>query len=357
MTESDITIHEGLQENTLDEECALTYSITSYGADYPVDGLVKRIRDGSIFIPAFQRGYVWHLKEASRFIESLLLGLPVPGIFLSRVEESKKLLVIDGQQRLRTLQFFYDGIFYNTGREFALSSIESHFNGATYRSLTDEDKRRLDDTIIHATIVKQDEPSDDNSSIFLIFERLNTGGEHLQPQEIRSAMYTGEFNDLIKELNTNEAWRDLYGPINKRMRDQELILRFLALYYRGDEYKKSMKDFLNCYMAENKHIDQKFADQLKKIFYSTVENIQKHIGSKAFRPRNTIVAAVYDSVMIGIAHRLEAGDISDYIELKLRYDELMNTKEYITAISEHTSDEDRVATRIKLATEAFASVK
>ena len=79
------------------------YSISSYGADYPVDSLVNRIEAGSIFIPSFQRGYVWNIYRASRFIESLLLGLPVPAIFLSREEASQKLLVIDGQQRLRTL--------------------------------------------------------------------------------------------------------------------------------------------------------------------------------------------------------------------------------------------------------------
>src|SRR5689334_16025480 len=81
----------------------LQYSITSYGADYPVDSLVKRIQVGDIFVPEFQRHFVWKHPQASRFIESLLLGLPVPGIFLSRDEETNKLLVIDGQQRLETL--------------------------------------------------------------------------------------------------------------------------------------------------------------------------------------------------------------------------------------------------------------
>ena len=123
MNDKDEKVREGLSETELEEESPLKYSITSYGADYPVDGLVRRIGDGSIFIPTFQRGFIWSLREASRFIESLLLGLPVPGIFLSRDEDTKKLMVIDGQQRLRTLQYFYDGIFHNTGREFALVYI------------------------------------------------------------------------------------------------------------------------------------------------------------------------------------------------------------------------------------------
>ncbi|HSE57197.1 MAG TPA: DUF262 domain-containing protein, partial [Nitrospiraceae bacterium] len=118
-----------------DELLPFKYSITSYGADYPVDSLIKRIADGSIYVPSFQRGYVWKVKQASRFIESLLLGLPVPGIFLSKEQGTQKLLVIDGQQRLRTLQYFYEGIFEPGGKKFSLRGVQSKYNGSTYRLL------------------------------------------------------------------------------------------------------------------------------------------------------------------------------------------------------------------------------
>src|SRR4051812_37743221 len=98
-----------VEELREEELTPFKYSITSYGADYPVDGLVKRLESGSILIPTFQRGYVWKISEASRLIESLLLGLPVPGIFLAKEADSNRLLVIDGQQRLRSLQYFYGG--------------------------------------------------------------------------------------------------------------------------------------------------------------------------------------------------------------------------------------------------------
>ena len=88
---------------------AARYEITSFGADYDVDGLVKRIKRDDIFIPSFQRAYVWNIVEASRFVESLLLGLPVPGIFLAKEAETNKLSVIDGQQRLKSLEFVYEG--------------------------------------------------------------------------------------------------------------------------------------------------------------------------------------------------------------------------------------------------------
>src|SRR5256714_15410421 len=89
----------------------IQYDISSFGADYDVEGLVKRLERGDILIPPFQRNYVWSFKDASRFIESLLLGLPVPGIFLAKESDSNRLLVLDGQQRLKTLQVFYNGFF------------------------------------------------------------------------------------------------------------------------------------------------------------------------------------------------------------------------------------------------------
>ena len=219
-------------EDDAEESIPFEYSITSYGADYPVDGLVKRINNNDIYVPSFQRGYVWKIKDASRLIESLLLGLPVPGIFLAKEPDTQKLLVIDGQQRLKTIQYFYNGIFEPSKNEFALEKINSRFIGLTYKTLSQEDRRRLDDSIIPATIVKQDEPTLDLSSIYHIFERLNTGGKNLQAQEVRACIYHGHFQELLKELNDNLTWRSMYSQEpDERMRDQELILRFFALYF------------------------------------------------------------------------------------------------------------------------------
>lgn len=172
---------EDIDPESEDEELEFVYSITSYGADYPVDGLVRRVESGDIVVPEFQRKFIWPRSRIERFIESLLLGLPVPGIFLAREPESNRLLVIDGQQRLRTLSAFYKGVL--RGQEFRLSKgVQSQFVDRTYETLEPEDRRRLDDSIIHATVIKQDVPSDDESSVYFIFERLNTGGTLLQPQ-------------------------------------------------------------------------------------------------------------------------------------------------------------------------------
>jgi len=350
-------VRESFKEEVIEETLPFKYSITSYGADYPVDGLVKRIRDGSIYIPPFQRGFVWSLRQASRFVESLLLGLPVPGIFLSRDEETQRLLVIDGQQRLRTLQYFYDGIFHNTKREFALKDVQAQYEGVTYKLLSEEDRRKLDDSIIHATIVRQDEPSEDNSSIFNIFERLNTGGALLQAQEVRAAIYGGEFNTLVKKLNDNESWRALFGPVSDRMRDQELILRFFALYYRSEKYEKSMKVFLNTYMADNRHLSRETAEEMQRIFDDTVETVHKYLGANAFRPRKAFIAAIFDAVMVGVVRRLAKGKIQDREALVKQYEELLINGVFLDAVTSHTSDQDTVKTRIKLATEAFDGVE
>lgn len=350
---------EQIDDNLGDESkpVPFKYSITSYGADYLVDGLVRRIEDGSIYVPSFQRGFVWGFGQASRFVESLLLGLPVPGIFLSKEQDTQKLLVIDGQQRLRTLQYFYGGIFAPTGQEFALRDVQSQFSGATYKSLQDQDRLRLDDSILHATIVKQDEPSEDDSSIYHIFERLNTGGTQLHPQEVRASIYHGEFNDLLKSLNDNKHWRAVYGPVSRRMRDQELILRFLALYYRGDHYEKPMKGFLNKYMGKNRHLLLQSENQLSDVFLTTVQAVYECLGSKAFKPKKAINAAVLDAVMVGVARRLEHGPITDGNTMRAKYDGLVVRKPFVAATETGTAREESVSRRLKLSSQAFANVQ
>ena len=160
-----------------DTVAPVRYDITSWGADYDVEGLVRRLQRGDILIPEFQRSYVWTLPAASRFVESLLLGLPVPGVFLAREAETNKFLVIDGQQRLKTLRFFYEGFFNpksedKTHRVFSLSSVQNRFEGKTYQTLDERDRLKLDNSIIHATIVRQEAPPDEDTSMYHILNAL-----------------------------------------------------------------------------------------------------------------------------------------------------------------------------------------
>ena len=345
-----------LGDEDLDEALPLKYSISSYGADYPVDSLVKRLQAGDVFIPEFQREYVWTVPKASRFVESLLLGLPVPGIFLSREAETQRMLVIDGQQRLQTLRFFYEGIFGDTGREFSLAGLKSAFEGLTYRNLEDEDRRRLDDSIIHATVVRQEEPSEDDSSIYFVFERLNTGGMQLVPQEIRACIYHGRFNDLLNELNQNDAWRHVFGNVSKRMRDRELILRFLAMYYRSDEYSPPMKDFLNFFMGSNRDLGQISGDEMRDKFIDTIRTVSSFFQTRPFRPQRTLNAAVFDAVMVGLAKRLDDGPLAKPEALNDAYLQLVSDEDFKSATETGTTQEANVRTRIECAIGAFASL-
>lgn len=332
------------------------FSMTSYGADYTVTGLVKRLANGDIFVPSFQRSFVWTKQQSSRFIESLLLGLPVPGIFLSKEYETEKYLIIDGQQRLKTLQFFYEGIFQQPGKEdeiFDLVGVQKEYAGKIFKTLSEKMRRRLDNSLIHATIVKQDKPPEDDSSIYYLFERLNTGETNLDPQEIRSCIYRGEFNQLIKQLNNNDNWRELFGPIHNRMRDQELILRFFALYYDIALYSEPMKGFLNKFMAKNKDLTIRNADVLKNLFDNAVKFILNNLGCDAFKPKGAFNAAVFDSIMIGVGKRLEQGPITDSTTFVKLYNSLLKNDTYNNSISSTTGSYEKVSNRIKLATRFF----
>jgi hypothetical protein len=337
-----------------DEEPEFHYSITSYGADYPVDGLVKRLKAGDIHIPPFQRQYVWRKPQASRFIESLLLGLPVPGIFLAREGQSHRLLVIDGQQRLRTLQRFYDGIFDKSS--FDLTGVKRQFEGLTYNTLPEDDRRRLDDSILHATIVKQDHPSDRDSSVYLLFERLNTGGTLLHPQEIRACVYHGKFNELLARLNADSHWRNVYGPESPRMKDRELILRFFALRFDLDHYARPMVEALNQYMDSNRQLQNQDAATLEKAFRPTIKLIDDFIGASAFRPVRAINAAVYDAVMVGLANRMEREPSPDPERIRPAYDSLLKAEDFEAAYGKSTSDEEQVRKRIQIAISYFQKI-
>ena len=338
------------------------YEITSFGADYDVEGLVNRLNRDDILIPRFQRGYVWTVTEASRFIESLLLGLPVPGIFLAKEANSKRLLVIDGQQRLRTLQFFYTGYFNpqeesKTERVFHLVNVQGRYEGATYASLAESDRVMLNDSIIHATIVKQESPKDDDTSIYHIFERLNTSGRKLTPQQIRVAIYPGKFIDLVHELNAFPEWREIYGPCSKTLKDQELILRFIALFFFGDKYSRPMNEFLNRVTKTAYKHGAPFYRDASGLFLTTVKQIHTAIGKIAFRPERSINAAVFDAVMVGVAHRLQKTTKVDSKSLKIAYDKLLRDKNFLDAISQSTSDESNVKQRLQYAINAFSVIK
>ncbi len=334
-----------------DSGAPIIYDISSYGVDYDVDGLVKRLKRGDIFIPPFQRDYVWNQAEASRLVESLLLGLPVPGVFLAKEGESNKLSVIDGQQRLKSLLFFYEGFFNpkegdSRKKVFRLKNVQDKFEGKTYDDLAEDYRIKLDDSILHATIIKQESPKEDNTSIYHVFERLNTGGRKLTAQEIRAAIYIGNLNNLIGELNEHHSWRELFGKKNNRLKDQEMILRFFAIYTSLERYKKPLKEFMNVFNGKNRNLPIDKCEEWGELFKKTTDAILKHFGKSAFRPDRVFNAAAFEVIMVTIAKRIHEN--IDFEKLANDVSSLYSTQEFIDAITRATSDEKVVAERHRL---------
>ncbi len=339
------------------------YAISSFGIDFDVEGLIRRLKKEDIYVPEFQRNFVWSHRESSQFVESLLLGLPVPGVFLAKDRHTQKLMIIDGQQRLKSLQFFYGGFFRpdskkRTQQVFDLVQVQPQFAGRTYETLEEDDQRRLDNSVIHATIIKQESPDEEeDSSLYYVFGRLNSGGRRVTAQEIRTAIYGGELATLIENLNSNSTWRSLFGKESVRLKDRELILRFLALYDDAESYKRPMEEFLNRYARRYRHGPAKHLRKAEATFTRTIEKAFESLGADAFRPIRSMNAAVFDSIAVGLARRLDKGAISDSSKLKKAFDKLSENDDYKKATSSATSGEASVETRLKLATESFAYVK
>ncbi|MDD2580875.1 MAG: DUF262 domain-containing protein [Desulfuromonadaceae bacterium] len=303
------------------------FKISSWGADLSFRELISRYDENELVKPELQRNYVWDKSEASRFIDSILLGLPVPSIFLAKTP-SEKLLIIDGYQRLMTVRDFVKGVFSKDKSVFKLSrteKIHSRWRGKAFVELEEDEQRKIKNTTIHAIIFMQQHPVDGDTSLFQVFERINSSGRTLLPQEIRNCIYQGPINSLLFELNANKKWRLLWGndQQDERMRDLEYILRFFAL---SDESiissevapaQISLKKYLNQYMdSKNKIV---FIQALRERFLNSIDYAYEHFGVGAFHnispsEESKLVAkfspTVFDSVLIAIDIAQRKGGIN-----------------------------------------------
>lgn len=322
-----------------------SYKIKTYGADFTIEILSNKFDSKEITVPDFQRRYVWPPKKASRLIESFLLGLPVPQVFLYREEENQDLLVVDGQQRLKTINYFIKEKFED-GTEFYLRGVKPIWEGKKYSTLAEPDRRKFNNYILRATIFEQTDPKD-NSSIFEIFERLNTGGMPLNEQEIRKCVVRGDINKFIEELNLYPNWRKLLkkDTPDARMKDLEMILRFFALWHGWRSYKKPMKDFITDFMRIKQDISIKDQDFYSAAFKSVVDKIYKDAGINVFRLKAGINIAIFDSIMVAM---MSIG-VNKIDNLKMKIEKLKSTTAYLDSVSKSTTDSDRVESRIKLA--------
>ncbi|WP_338781649.1 DUF262 domain-containing protein [Streptomyces sp. DG1A-41] len=340
--------------------------VTYTGTDFDVEGLVRRLHRGDIVIPTFghgdtslevagfQRGFVWRRPQMDRFIESLLMGYPIPGIMLVQ-QVDRRYLVLDGQQRLRTLGAFYDGV--HGGREFALENVADLFRGLTYRTLGPEQRRQLDNTFIQATIVKTDGSNESLEAIYQVFERLNSGGTQLTPHEIRIALYPGALVDFLEKLNKISDWRQLYGSRSLRLRDQELILRIMALYHNSAGYFRPQKKFLNEFLGGHRNLEGLDNNKIEKLFLQASKLLLEGPGRAALRFQSSQVnAALAEALYVGLMRRLDGGTPPTPEDVKDAVRVFTSNRETAVSISGSTATEEYVRKRLEMATKAFAGI-
>lgn len=301
------------------------YNISSWGADYSFRELVNLYDDNDLVKPELQRKYVWEKSEASRFIDSILLGLPIPSIFLAKTDDHK-LLIIDGYQRLMTVNDYIKGIWTGDNSVFTLSNtpgrINSRWRGKAFSQLSETEQRKIKTTTIHAIIFQQKAPKDNDTSLYQIFERINTSGKSLMPQEIRNCVYQGNVNTLLFKLNKNENWRNLYGNSKEdsRMRDLEFILRFFALntseILNAQKGNISLKKNLNEFMGAKSNNAPEMVQILEKNFNDTIDIVFSQFGETAFYNvlgsdlttiRKRFYPTVFDAVMIATSIAIHRG--------------------------------------------------
>lgn len=276
------------------------YDITSTPNDFNVITLFNFVESGAVRIPGFQRNFVWDLSRSSKLIESLILGLPVPQLFL--YEQSRnRFLVIDGQQRLMSIYYFVKKRFPRKEKRSELRTIfdsnggipdeilhddqyfqafslrlpeklpnhKNKFKGLNYATLG-EYKTQFDLRPIRNVVVKQNAPAEDDSSMYEVFNRLNTGGINLRPQEIRTSMYHSDFYEMLYNLNGQNDWRRILRSQEPdlHMKDIEILLRGFAMLIDGQNYAPSMVRFLNQFSRRCKEHTSDQNSYLDKLFLS-----------------------------------------------------------------------------------------
>jgi uncharacterized protein DUF262/HNH endonuclease len=259
-------------------------SVYTESADPEIDSLHNKFKRGKLLVqPDFQRQFVWDAKRASRLLESSLLSIPIPIIYISEEPDNKE-YVIDGQQRLTSFFSFLDGKLPD-GSEFKLTGLKvfPELNGKKYVDLSDKEQDAIRYFKLRTVTFK---PESDERLKFEIFERLNTGSVPLNDQELRNCIYRGPYNELVHELSREPDFVHLLGLAkpDKRKKDVELVLRFCAFYHATYlKYKPPMKDFLNKEAATRRYLSQEEAKALKAAFKNACQIIRSAFDKNAFK--------------------------------------------------------------------------
>lgn len=327
------------------------YEVDCLPNDYNITTLISLIERGYMKIPSFQRNYVWKKEMASKFIESIIIGLPIPQLFLFE-KERNNFLVIDGQQRLVTIYLFKKQRFpkNDVGRSiirkylsFGKQIPDSELASDNFEEFklklpsTTAQKNQLDklqyDTLstikdydfkgefdfnrtIRTITIKQIAPCEDDSSMFEIFSRLNSGGVMLKPQEIRMSIYYSLFYEkIVSELNLNTAWRRFLGKKEPdlHMSEIEVLVRAFALLDMSEQYKAPLRNFLNDFSKKAMNYKEEKVDSLAQLFFDFWSSCDK-LPKEAFRnEKNKFVISLFDAVFVTVCEKIRSEGLNGRI--------------------------------------------
>jgi hypothetical protein len=334
--------------------------IISQKIDLPISTLPEMIREQINLNPEFQRRDRWDEEKQSRFVESIIMNVPIPPVFLGE-DQYGSYVVLDGRQRLTAINEFLK----NT---FKLKSLEvwEDLNGQSFNDLQ---KKKLDRAITRrfvpaVVILKESSPQ----VKYDVFDRLNTGGVIAEPMEIRNAVFQGPFNKLIRELSEVLAFRQLWdipttqeelekNGLYRKMSDLELVLRFFALWHhdRMDmKFKDYLSDFMETRNTEYTH-DPSLAQADRLKFVTAITNCWNVFGNAAFRKdaQSKKSAPLADAVMVALSDHETNVTHNRAAEIRAAIQDLLDhNEEFRKAFGTGTNGKGAIRTRIELAREA-----
>lgn len=323
-------------------------TIHTQGYDLSLNTLQEQWSDRTLVIPDFQREYVWDNAKASRLIESLLLNIPIPPLFLSETDDAKY-EVVDGHQRVFSIIRFLDNQFSLSGLR-----IQQELIGRRFYQLPEREQRFLRTRVIRAIIISADSAP---TMKFEVFERLNTGGLALNAQEVRNAIYRGSLSERMRQLESDPDFRLCLGTKNprRRMVDRELVLRFFALSDRYETYKPPLLRFLNDYMRDNRDASEAWLEARSKRFSRTATLLAAVMGSAAYRVldedgiplEKNINRAVFDAQMLTFSVLATEACAGKKAEIVGGFGELFQDASFLDTIRLATGDRSRTHERVR----------
>jgi len=363
-TQEDIIELEKVDEDDVDLDIEVSErKIIWQAKDFSIREFLTMKNDGELTLqPHYQRNFVATDLIASKLIESILLDVPIPVVYLAE-EQDGSYSVIDGQQRLTSFLSFLEGKFPDT-RPFKLSGLRvlPELNRKLFTELENELQKKIRSTTIHSIIIKKESNPDIK---FEIFERLNTGSTKLNEDEIRNTVYRGDYIELLSELSENKIFHDLIQKDNfkKRMLYRGMVLRFLALSEKSYlNYKSSMKQFSNKELRDNRNLNIEKRKEYKARFEHCLDLVKVVFGINAFRryipgsndeggkwASTQINMSLFDLQMVGFVNFSKNEVLSKADAIREELLKLMATDmEFQSLIGFKTSNTDNVKKRFKI---------